>query len=128
MDFISIASMAIPAICPFLQKGGEAIAQGIGKDLWALIKKPFQSDKDKTLIKQFEEKPDDQKLHGKIEVKLSDFLEAYPEIAQRISELLPRAQEEAKRLNILIQNSKNVVAGSQIIAQRDVIVGDINIC
>ena len=42
MDFATLASMTISAIVPFLIKGGEEIAQGIGKDLWTLIKNLFK--------------------------------------------------------------------------------------
>jgi len=34
----SIAGAAIAAITPFLVKGGEAIATGVGKSLWKTIK------------------------------------------------------------------------------------------
>lgn len=125
MDFAIIASAAVSAITPFLVKGGEEISKGIGKDLWELIKKPFQSDKDKAIIAELEKNPDDLKVQGKVEVKLSDLLEADEETAEHISALLPRAQEEAKRVTILIQDSKNVVAGDQKInVAGDFIIGD----
>jgi hypothetical protein len=124
MDFATLASMTISAIVPFLIKGGEEIAQGIGKDLWALIKNPFQTEKDKSLIKQLEEKPDDQKLQGKVEIKLSELLEAYHDVAQQISSILPKAQEESKKLSLLIKNSKNVVAFNKIVTNGDFRVGD----
>ena len=124
MDFATLASMTISAIVPFLIKGGEEIAQGIGKDLWALIKKPFQTEKDKSLIKQLEEKPDDQKLQGKVEIKLSELLEACHDVAQQISSILPKAQEESKKLSLLIKNSKNVVAFNKIVTNGDFRVGD----
>jgi len=125
MDFAIIASAAISAITPFLVKGGEEISRGVGKDLWELIKKPFQSDRDKAIIAELEKKPDDPKVQGKAEVKLSDLLEADEETAEHISALLPMAQEEAKRITILIQDSKNVVAGTQRInVDGDFIIGD----
>lgn len=125
MDFAIIASAAISAITPFLVKGGEEISKGAGKDLWELIKKPFKSDKDKAIISEFEKMPDNSKVQGRVEVKLSDLLEADEETAEHISALLPMAQEEAKRVTILIQDSKNVVAGTQEInVDGDFIIGD----
>ncbi len=118
-----IAGTAIVAITPFLVKGGEAIATGVGESLWAAIKKPFTSDKDRAIIEELEKNPDDLRLQGKTETKLESFLETNPEIAKEINRLLPEAEKEAA---ILIQNSKNIVAGSTIKAGGNVIIGDNN--
>jgi len=124
MDFGMIASEAITAIAPFLVKGGEALAAGVGNELWELIKKPFQTEKDKAIINQFEKNPADPKTQGKLEMKLSDLLEANQDVADRINFLLSDAQKESQRISIEIQNSKNVVVGSGIQAGGNVIIGD----
>ncbi|VAV83828.1 hypothetical protein MNBD_DELTA01-601 [hydrothermal vent metagenome] len=119
----SIAGAAIAAITPFLVKGGEAIATGVGKSLWKTIKKPFTSDKDKALIKELEKNPEDLKLQGKAEGKLEDLLADHPEIAEEISRLIPEAEKEAA---ILIQNSKNVVTAPINSGGGNVHIGDKN--
>jgi len=47
MDIASLAAQAILLVLPYLAKGGEEIAKGIGKDLWEFIKKPFVKERDK---------------------------------------------------------------------------------
>lgn len=41
MEPITLITTAISLATPYLLKTGESIAEGIGEDLWKLIKKPF---------------------------------------------------------------------------------------
>lgn len=52
MDPATLAAAAVAALAPYLAKGGEALASGIGKDLWELVKKPFKSDIDKKRLEE----------------------------------------------------------------------------
>jgi len=115
------ASIIISAVLPFLKKGGEAIAGGVGRDLWELVKRPFQSESEKRTIEELEKSPDNTRLQGKVEGKLKDLLIENPDIAEEISALLPKAREEGKM--IVIQNSKGVVLNSKIKAGGYVIIG-----
>jgi len=46
MEPITLIGAAITLATPYLLKTGESIAEGIGKDIWELIKKPFTKDKE----------------------------------------------------------------------------------
>jgi len=93
-----LASSAISAVIPFLTKGGEAIASGVGKDLWDLIKKPFKSPDEKVIVKQLTEKPEDHESQKAAAKKLYELLQEHPDIARQIEILLE------KNPTIIIQN------------------------
>jgi len=112
-----LASAAIAAITPFLIKGGEALAEGVGKDLWELIKKPFKSPDEKAIVKQLEEKPNDRTSQNDAIKKLDELLRAYPDIARQIESLL----EKNPSLNI--QNIK----GNGNISFQDIKGGNVTI-
>jgi hypothetical protein len=90
MDFASIAGMALTALTPYLVKGGEEIAQGMGKNLWEFIKKPFVKDRDKALVEKLEKDPGDEETRGAVKYKLSEFLEDNPGFAKELDDLLKR--------------------------------------
>lgn len=104
MDIATIASAAIAFAAPYLKKGGEAIAGGMGKDLWELIKKPFQKkESHKEAIKQLEENPADPIVQGKVIGKLEEHLEDDPEYAKELEELLKKVGAQQNN-NTNIQN------------------------
>jgi hypothetical protein len=114
MDFSTIASDALGVITPYLAKKGEKIAGEIGHDLWELIKKPFISDKEQSLIAQLEEHPDNAKTQGKVEMKLEELLEANPEIASELQRRLAQAGPAIENHNntaTVTGNNNNVVQG-----------------
>ena len=117
----TIITSAITTISPYLIKGGKAIAEGIGKDLWGLIKKLFKSEKDKKIIEDFKENPGDEKLQGKMELKLEEFLEEDPELVEQIKKLLPEAKQQMPKVNV--QNIK----GNNNTALQDIHGSTINI-
>jgi hypothetical protein len=45
MEPITLITTAIALASPYLLKTGESIAEGIGEDIWELIKKQFTKDK-----------------------------------------------------------------------------------
>ncbi|NTV23689.1 MAG: hypothetical protein HGA85_04915 [Nanoarchaeota archaeon] len=119
-----LASTVISVIVPFLIKGGEEIAKGVGKELLDLVKSLFTSAKDKAIVQELEQKPEDQRVQGKAELKLAELIENRPDVAEQINKILPKAQSEVERVTILIRNSKNVIVSSQISAGGDITVGD----
>jgi len=59
MEPITLITTAIAMATPYLLKTGESIAEGIGEDIWKLIKKPFTKEKETQFtidINQQEEK------------------------------------------------------------------------
>ncbi len=88
IDPATLAAAAIAALTPYLAKGGEALASGIGKDLWELVKKPFKSDGDKKKLEELETKPEDRKTQGKVEGKLEELLAEDAQLAAQLAELL----------------------------------------
>lgn len=66
MDTIILAQTAIALATPFLSKIGEGVSRKIGEDIWALIKKPFQS-KGREL-----NEAEPEKLQAQLEVMLNE--------------------------------------------------------
>lgn len=59
MDFLTpLFSVLSPLLSPFIQKGFEELSGEAGKDLWAIIKKPFSSEEDKAVIAKVEQNTD----------------------------------------------------------------------
>lgn len=110
MSIAAIASAAIGFIAPYLAKGGEEIAKGAGKDLWELIKRPFQKkESHKEAIKELEAKPADPVVQGKVIGKLEEHLENDPEYARELDEML-------KKMNVQQNNNytQNITGNGNI--------------
>jgi len=61
MDWTAIGLAATAILGPFLTKGGEAIAEKIGADLYGWLKQRFEKEQDddaKAALAQLEKKPD----------------------------------------------------------------------
>lgn len=46
MEPITLITTAIAMATPYLVKAGESIAEGVGEDIWKLIKRPFTKDEE----------------------------------------------------------------------------------
>jgi hypothetical protein len=114
MDITLLATAAVSAVAPYLAKGGEEMAKGMGKDLWELIKKPFTSEKEQKLVGQLEENPGDAKLQGKVEGKLEELLEENPDITAQLQDLLEKMQAGGQ-----IKQSTMNITGDNNIAMQD---------
>jgi hypothetical protein len=62
MDIITLATAAISLATPFLVKTGEKIAEGIGKDIWNLLKKPFSKKEQEKLEADIQENSEKDKI------------------------------------------------------------------
>jgi hypothetical protein len=122
MSIAAIASAAISFVAPYLVKGGEELAKGVGKDLWELIKKPFQKkDSHKEAIKELEAKPNDPIVQGKIIGKLEEHLEEDPEFAKELGAMV-------EKLSVHQQNNDTMtVTGDGNISVQGVQNSQINI-
>ena len=88
MDFSTVASQALAFLAPFLAKGGEELASGAAKDLWELIKKPFTSGREKSMVQTLEQNPKDPIQIGMVQGKLTDKIEEDPELYKQLLALL----------------------------------------
>jgi hypothetical protein len=112
MSIAAIASAAIAFVAPYLAKGGEEIAKGAGKDLWELIKKPFQKkESHKEAIKELEAKPTDPIVQGKVIGKLEEHLEEDPELAKEMGAMVEKLSIEQKT------NSQTIIGDGNISIQ-----------
>ena len=62
MEPITLITTAIALATPYLLKTGESIAEGIGEDIWKLIKKPFTKDKETQFSIDINQKEEKDKL------------------------------------------------------------------
>ena len=122
-DIPALAALTLSTLTPFLAKGGEAIFQGIGKDIWTLVKKPFTKDREKALLEKLEANPEDEQTQGAVLYKLQEFLEDHPEFAAELAALVsaPEAQQLARQISVI--NSENTVIDSDLKAGGDIIIG-----
>lgn len=72
MEPISLITTALALATPYLVKTGEKFAEGVGEDIWKLIKKPFTKTEDKTLLKEFNLDRDSDKLKVALLKKLNE--------------------------------------------------------
>lgn len=124
MDYDAIAKAALTAVLPYLALGGQEFSKSVGKDLWELIKKPFKLDKDKKIIEELKQNPDDQKIQGKLELKLSELLEEEPEVAEDLNKYLKGVKEEIN--TNIVKDSKNVFMSKTTSVGGSIIIGDNN--
>ncbi len=116
-----LAANAIASLTPYLIKGGEELAQGAAKDLWELIKKCFQSDRDKQKLTDLQSKPDDEKFQKKVEYTLEDLLTENSHLANELASILKNMPE-----NTVIKNVQSI-SGSGNTGIQNVTQSTINI-
>lgn len=101
MDVGALATIAIAALTPYLVKGGEELAKSATKDLWELIKKPFMKNREKELLKKFEESPTDEGIKGAVVFKLVEFMEENPSLANDLEKILQKFTLTVQKKNVL---------------------------
>lgn len=72
MEPITLIKTAIALATPYLLKTGEKIAEGIGEDIWKLIKKPFTKDKNTEFKIDINNQQDKERLLALLKEKLVD--------------------------------------------------------
>ena len=80
MEILTLINSAIELIYPYLLKTGEKIAEGIGEDIWKLIKKPFTKDKNTEFEIDINNQQDKEKLLALLNEKLADDTEFKKEL------------------------------------------------
>ena len=98
MDIATIAAHALALATPYLIEAGKEIGKGIGKDLWNLIKSPFESDKEQKLIQDFEENPTDEKKQAQVEYVLSEKLEADKELINKLLDVISKLEQSGQTI------------------------------
>ena len=118
MDMSIVAAQAVGFLIPYLVKGGEAIASGLGKDLWELIKKPFHSDREKKIVEDVQRQPEDLEQHGMLKLKLAEKLEENPMLLQELMALMVKLQAGAQNVTTISQTHSGTgdnIGGNKII-------------
>lgn len=72
MELITLATDAITLSLPFLTKSGEKIAENIGQEIWNVIRKPFSSSHDNTLLNDLTIKENQDKFKEQLILKLAE--------------------------------------------------------
>jgi tetratricopeptide (TPR) repeat protein len=102
MDYMIRAAKAIGAAIPYLVKGEKANAADMEKDLWELVKKPFEiKERDRKLIEKMQKNPGDEGTKGAVTYKLGEYMDEDPELAKEVGELLDKiyATQGSEKLN-----------------------------
>lgn len=105
MDPVTIATSAVSLLVPYLAKGGRAIADKVGKDVWdkvsnkvetlhETIKNKFSSDDYYSqTLKRLEEKPEDKGRQSNLESVLKEVLAEDTQFQKMLSQLLNETKE-----------------------------------
>jgi Tfp pilus assembly protein PilN len=118
MEIVSIATVAITAVIPFLKKSFEKVSEELGKSLWELIKKPFKSKEEQASVDKLKANPEDQTARSEVISKLSQSLEKDPELLNQLNALLRDPQ---------ILNYTQNVSGDSNVALQGIFNSQVNI-
>jgi hypothetical protein len=110
IDPIQLAAAAITVLTPYLAKGGEELTQGIGKDLWELIKKHFKSTLDKERLEKFQKMRGNSEIKAAVKTKLEDILAEDLEFAAILNDLLKRIPKPVIINTLDISGNDNIIA------------------
>lgn len=96
---LALATGAINAITPFLQKGGEKLTEKVVEEgfeqrsqIWESVKSLFIGD-DLTTLGLMEKYPDNEDINNEVKVRLADRLKENPDVAGRLDELLKKLEQ-----------------------------------
>jgi predicted nuclease with TOPRIM domain len=94
----------VGALVPFFKRSFDKIADKSADEIfeqrgkiWDAVKGVFVED-DLTLLRLFEENPDDPKTQGKLEGKLEERLKTNPEAAVKLEELVAKLKEMSSEI------------------------------
>jgi hypothetical protein len=124
---LALATSAINAIKPFLQKGGEKLTEKVVEEgfeqrsqIWESVKSLFIGD-DLITLGLMEKYPDNEDINNEVKVRLADRLKENPDVARRLEELLKQIPASQVKQNTMTQ------IGSGSIGVQDVTGSDIKI-
>jgi len=100
MEPITLITAAIALATPYLIKTGEKIAEGIGEEIWKLIKKPFTKDKSSEFSIDINNQHEKEKLIGLLKEKLDNDIEFMTELETAVA-------KGQKELNAYYQQNIN---------------------
>ncbi len=86
MDPATLAATAVSILLPYVGKGAEAFAQGVGKSVWERIQSVFTSERDKNELENFRTEPEI--YEGVLLKRLEEKLRQDEQLAQELHRLL----------------------------------------
>lgn len=99
---------------------GDLISQGalreVGKNIWNKLSSNFKTEKEKQLLLELKERPQDQELRGRIAGRLEMKLEEDDALRQEYEKLSASISEVDQKQIIQVINSPGSVVGSNISA------------
>lgn len=104
MDISLIATAAMTFLNPYLAKATGKIAEKMGEDLWAEVKKVFTKDKEKELVQKVEEKTATQ----------TDLAEVEKNLIARL--------EEDNKLEQILKSHLNITPANEFILENTLLV------
>lgn len=124
---LALATSAINAITPFLQKGGEKLTEKVVEEgfeqrsqIWESVKSLFIGD-DLITLGLMEKYPDNEDIKKEVTTRLADRLKENPDVAGRLEELLKQIPASQVKQNTMTQ------IGNDNIGLQDISGSDIKI-
>lgn len=129
MDYASIATLTITALSPFVKKGVEKIVEKSAENafterqaIWDKVKNIFKQD-DLTMLNLLQDAELSDNAKGRLEGKLETYLEANPEIAKELEELIKKLPAPgARQFTLTQEGNENIgiqgIEGSKIIINK----------
>src|SRR5947207_802695 len=91
---VTIALAALEVLVPFLKKGAETIAEEANKKIYDWISNKLTEKNKQKDLEEFQKKPDDERLKGKVEATLEDILINNPSYENELKKLIESAKTE----------------------------------
>ncbi|KAA6303273.1 MAG: hypothetical protein EZS26_000534 [Candidatus Ordinivivax streblomastigis] len=120
MDIITLATTALSLVTPFLIKTGEKFAEGVGEDIWNLLKKPFSKKEQKSLEVNIQNDLEREKIIKEIIAKINFDRKYKTELENAVI----NAQE-----TLIAHNQQNINNNGNIEKQVNIqnVIGNINL-
>lgn len=120
MDIPTIAAATVTALIPFLQKGGEKLAEKIGektaeegfqqrKAIWETVKNLFIGD-EITTLNLLAENPNDVEKQAEFKGELKYLLKNNPDIARQLEEMIKPIFSSHGKENIMSLNGNDNIS------------------
>ena len=115
MTPIGLAAQALAILTPLLIKGGEALAQGIGKDIWEGIKGLFRKSNHSEVLEKLEQNPKDEETKEEVKFHLATILTANGAPKEQLEKMVTTYNtQQQQTTNQTVSSDLNITAGRDI--------------
>lgn len=97
MNASVLATQALAIITPLIIKGGEALAQGIGKDLWDSVKSLFKRNNKEEVLDNLVKEPKNDDIKEEVKFQLATILSTNDEAKMQLESMVVHYQNQQQK-------------------------------